>query len=154
MAPVVVVVVVLGVGDDDVMQPEMDTGMGVGWSKSEKNNARMVCSAPGPPPLAASRGLEYPGRPNLLASRGAVGPEDRDGGIKVVEINRAPRSARRDTSARFLAEAARARGPAGDLRLRKTGLSIDLLVLAQHSYTGFHLARVVRRPPMPPPPAR
>jgi hypothetical protein len=55
MAPAVVVVV-LGVGDDDVMQPEMDTGMGVGWSKSEKNNARMVCSAPGPPPLAASRG--------------------------------------------------------------------------------------------------
>jgi hypothetical protein len=96
MAPVVVVVVLLGVGDDDVMQPEMDTGMGVGWSKSEKNNARMVCSAPGPPPLAASRGLEYPGRPNLLGGRGgaiaAVGPEDRDGGIKVVEINRALRS--------------------------------------------------------------
>ena len=60
----------------------------------------------------------------------AVGPEDRDAGIKVVEINRAPpRAARRPSRGATprrvswrSAEAARARGPAGDLRLRETGV--------------------------------
>jgi MYXO-CTERM domain-containing protein len=63
-----------GCGGDDVTQPEMDTGMGVeGWSKSEKNNARMLCSAPGPP-LSACRGITKPwaSEPSRGPAGGAV----------------------------------------------------------------------------------
>lgn len=77
---------------DDVMQPEMDTGMGGG--ANPKRIMRGWCAllpVPGPSllSLCVPGGLENPGRPNLLGPGGgcrgaisAVGPEDRDAGLK------------------------------------------------------------------------